>query len=363
MTVSYTILSVFPTFATFAGEIQTFIFENFLPSSSTVVQEHLADFAFQARQLTVAGFAILLVTAYLMLVTIEGAFNEIWQVAEARRGMQRFLTYWGVLTFGPPLVVAGLLVSSYLFSLPVVSDMDIHGLRQTLLGYLPPLLSTIGFTVLFFAVPNCRVQFRHALAGGVLTMVFFESAKGLFSEIVANLNMQLIYGTFAAVPLFLSWLYLVWMLVLSGAIVVRTLGLERIDTPTDTAPMLVQCVRLLAYLQQAHRDGRIVKRVDLNAQVTMSGEDRQRVIGALDELKLVVNGAGDRVMLGRDLRSVTLLDLYRRLPFGLELARLSNIKDLPHLMEPLIAFVRYGEEHLSVDLDAVVSERTAERTA
>jgi membrane protein len=359
MTVSYTILSVFPTFATFAGEIQTFIFENFLPSSSTVVQEHLADFAFQARQLTVAGFAILLVTAYLMLVTIEGAFNEIWQVAEARRGMQRFLTYWGVLTFGPPLVVAGLLVSSYLFSLPIVSDIDTHALRQTLLGYLPPLLSASGFTVLFFAVPNCRVQFRHALAGGVLTMVFFESAKRLFSEIVANLDMQLIYGAFAAVPLFLSWLYLVWMLVLSGAIVVRTLGLERDDAPSDGAPMLVQCVRLLAFLHQAHHAGRFVKSVDLNAHVKMSGTERASVIAVLDELKLVVTGTGDRVMLGRDLRDVTLLDLYRRLPFGLELARLSNINDLPRLMAPLIDYVRYGEEHLSVDLDAIVSDCAA----
>ncbi len=60
-------------------------------------------------------------------------------------------------------------------------------------------------------------------------MLFFEAAKRLFTEIVANANMQLIYGTFAAVPLFLTWLYLVWVLILSGAIVVRTLGLERDD--------------------------------------------------------------------------------------------------------------------------------------
>jgi membrane protein len=359
MTVSYAILSIFPTFATIAGEIQTFIFENFLPSSSTVVQEHLADFAYQARQLTVAGFAILLVTAFLMLVTMEKAFNEIWQVAEPRKGMQRFLTYWGVLTFGPPLVVVGLLVSSYLFSLPVVSDIDPHELRKSLLGYLPPLLSTAGFTVLFFAVPNCRVQFRHALAGGLLTMVFFESAKRLFSEIVANLNMQVVYGAFAAVPLFLTWLYLVWMLVLSGAIVVRTLGLERVDAPDDDAPMLVQCVRLLAFLQQAHRAGRIVRRVDLNARVKMSGEERVRVLGALDELKLVVSGGGDRIMLGRDLRGVTLLDLYQRLPFGLDLARLAEVHDLPRLTEPLVAYARFGAEHLAVDLDAVVSDGAA----
>ncbi len=55
--------------------------------------------------------------------------------------------------------------------------------------------------------------------------------------------MQLVYGTFAAVPLFLTWLYLVWVLILSGAIVVRTLGIERDDAVSDGAPMLVQCMR------------------------------------------------------------------------------------------------------------------------
>src|SRR4029434_10472526 len=114
--------------------------------------------------------------------------------------------------------------------------------------------------------------------------------------------------------------------------------------------MLGECVRLLAFLHQAHHAGRIVKRVDLNAHVQMSGTDRASVIAVLDELKLVVGGPGDRVMLGRDLRGVTLLELYRRLPFGLELARLSGINDLPRLMAPLIDYVRYGEEHLSVDL-------------
>ena len=198
------------------------------------------------------------------LVSVEKAFNEIWQVTVSRRGLQRFLSYWGVLTCGPPLVVGGLLVSSYVISLPLISDADTVGLRATLLGYLPPLLSCVAFTVLFAAVPNCRVRFKHALVGGVLTMLFFEAAKRLFTGIVANANMQLIYGTFAAVPLFLTWLYLVWVLVLSGAIVVRTLGLERDDVQSDGAPPVVQCVRMLAFLHSAHLHGRSVTRSDLN---------------------------------------------------------------------------------------------------
>ncbi len=363
MTVSYTILSVFPSFTALGAEIQAFVFENFIPTGGAVVQQNLNDFAYQARQLTVAGFAILLVTAYMMLMTIEQAFNEIWQVTEARRGLQRFVTYWAVLTCGPPLLVAGLLVSSYLISLPLMSDLDSVGMRQSLLAYLPPLLSTLGFTVLFFAVPNCRVRFRHALLGGLLTMVFFEGAKRLFTAIVVNLNMQLIYGTFAAVPLFLTWLYLVWMLVLSGAIVVRTLALERNDVVSDGAPMLVQCVRVLAYLQGAHRAGRSVQQADLDGAVPMSSEERGNAYAVLAELKLVTHLDSGQMVLGRDLRCVPLLELYQRLPAGVVSERLQGFDDLPKLMAPLRECAEFGTQHLAIDLDAVVSDDPAQPRA
>jgi membrane protein len=353
MTVSYTILSVFPTFATLGHEIQEYVFENFVPTGGAVVQQSLTNFAYQARQLTYAGFVILLVTAYMMLITIEKAFNEIWQVAESRRGVQRFVTYWAVLTCGPPLVVAGLLVSSYLMSLPLVSGVDVAG-RESLLGYLPPLLSATGFTVLFFAVPNCRVRFGHALAGGVLTMFFFEAAKRLFAAVVVNMNMQIIYGTFAVVPLFLTWLYLVWLLVLSGAIVVRTLGLERRDTISDGAPLLVQCARVLAYMRAAHLEGRIVTNAELHAAVKLSDDERIAVFGVLTDMKLISNVDNDQVVLGRDLRTVSLLDLYRHLPIGLDTERLRAVADLPNLTGPLLDYARFGAEHLAVDLDSVL---------
>jgi membrane protein len=353
MTVSYTMLSVFPTFAALGHEIQEYVFENFVPTGGSVVQESLTNFAYQARQLTYAGFAMLLVTAYLMLITIEKAFNEIWQVAESRRGVQRFVTYWAVLTCGPPLVVGGLLVSSYLMSLPLVSGVDAAGM-QSLLGYLPPLLSATGFTVLFFAVPNCRVPFRHAVVGGILTMFFFEAAKRLFAAVVVNMNMQIIYGTFAVVPLFLTWLYLVWLLVLSGAIVVRTLGLERRDTISDGAPLLVQCARVLAYLRAAHLEGRIVTHAELHAAVRLSDDERIAVFEVLTDMKLIANVDNDQVALGRDLRTVTLLDLYRHLPVGLDTERLRAVIDLPNLTGPLLDHARFGAEHLAIDLDSVL---------
>ncbi len=360
MAVSYTILSMFPDFAGIGQQIQNFVFENFVPSSSAVIQEKLSDFSNQARNLTYAGGGLLFVTAFLMLVTIEKAFNEIWQVTQPRHGLQRFLVYWGVLTCGPPLVVAGLLMSSYLMSLPLIADTDTVGIRQTLFRYLPLLLEAGGFTVLFAAMPNCRVRFRDALIGGVLTMLFFEAAKRLFTMIVANANTQLIYGTFAAVPLFLMWLYLVWVLVLSGAIVVRTLGLERDDVESDGAPMLVQCVRVLAFLHRAHAQGRSITAADLNDAVKLSGAEREQVLAVLADLKLMSSGDDGIVLLGRDLRSVSLYDLYRRLPDGIEAERLANIHDLPRLIAPLAEYARDGAEHLAVNLDSILQEPAAQ---
>jgi hypothetical protein len=116
-------------------------------------------------------------------------------------------------------------------------------------------------------------------------------------------------------------------------------------------------------LQHAHRAGHIVKRSDLNARVQLSGEERVRVLRVLEELKLIVAGTDDRIMLGRDLRSVTLMDLYQRLPFDLELTRLADVKDLPRLTEPLIAYIRFGAEHLAVDLDTIVAENAPEPAA
>ncbi len=61
-------------------------------------------------------------------------------------------------------------------------------------------------------------------------------------------------------------------------------------------------------------------------------------------------------MLGRDLRGVSLLDLYRRLPHGLDAEKLANVHDLPRLIAPLLDYARYGESHLDIDLDSVLNE-------
>lgn len=351
MTVGYVILSVLPAFSGVSEQIQNFVFDNFVPESSALIQETLNDFASQARGLTLAGVAFLIITAFLMLVTMEQAFNRIWQVTQPRRGLPRFLVYWGVLTCGPPLLAAGLLISSYLISLPLVSDIDAFGLRETLLGFVPVLFSVAGFTILYYAMPNCHVPFRHALVGGVLTMLLFEGAKWVFAEVVSNSSMALIYGTFAAVPLFLTWIYLVWALILASAIFVRTLALERGETESDGEPLLVKAARVLNLLYQAHMRGEAVTDAQITKVVNLTREERRVVFGVLEQMNLLSHTDQKEHALGRNLKSVTLWDLYQRLPGGLEPDLIVTTDDLGRLCVPLKDFVDFGADHLSKSLD------------
>ena len=104
MTVTYSLLSAVDAFDGVNDKIQDFVFQNFLPATGMVVQEKLGEFSSQARELTAIGFLFLIVTAFMMLVSVETAFNRIWSVREPRRGMSRFLLYWGIQTLSPLLL-------------------------------------------------------------------------------------------------------------------------------------------------------------------------------------------------------------------------------------------------------------------
>ena len=352
MTVAYAMLSILPAYDGVADRVENFIFQNFVPTSSEMVQEYLSDFSQRARGLSVIGFGFLFVTTFLLLVTIEGTFNAIWEVAEPRTGMQRLLVYWGVMSLGPPMILGGILISFYVTSLPLLTDLDVFGIGTLLLSYLPGILSCLGFTVMYFAMPNTAVKLRHALIGGVLAMLALEAAKQIFNMVVANTSMASIYGAFAAVPFFLTWMYMVWVLILSGAILVRTLGLKPEIETGPSEPVLVKCARVLELLYAAHLEGRGVTDSEIEDQVTLHAGEREQLLRALLDLK-VLRYADESWILGRSLKSLTLWDLYQRLPDGVDTSGLEQVRDMDHVVEPLRSLVQFGSNQMSVSLDTV----------
>ena len=352
MTVTFTIFSVLPEFDEVGAKVRAYVFDNFVPASSALVQDKLVEFTERAQGLTGIGFLFLFVTAFMMLMTIEKAFNQIWNVPEPRKGLSRFLLYWGVLSLGPPLIAGGVFISLYLLTLPLLTDIDTLGISQAALPVLPLIFTAAAFTVLYAAVPNCSVPPRHALVGGLLTMLAFEAAKWVFTTTVANANFEPIYGTFAAVPLFLIWLYLVWVVVLVGAIVVRTMSLPREETVAGE-PALLSCARVIQTLYAAHLRGESVGDEELNLAVPMGGEQQRRVFSALSQMRLIGTTEDDRWFLSRSLKGVTLWDLYQQLPDDLDLQQLHDASGPTALIEPLRALLQFGSNHMSISLESV----------
>ncbi|MGE0622819.1 MAG: YihY family inner membrane protein [Pseudomonadales bacterium] len=356
MTVAYAMLSILPAYDGVALRIENFIFQNTMPASSAAIQEYLGEFSRRARGLSIIGFTFLFFTTFMLLVTIESTFNAIWQVAEPRRGMQRVLVYWGVMSLGPTMIMGGILVSVYLASLPLLTDLDLFGMDSALLGYLPLLLTCAGFTVLYFAMPNTQVRLSHAFVGGLLTMLLLEVAKDAFNTAVTHTSVASIYGAFAAVPFFLFWMYMVWVLILSGAIFVRTLALKPELDLEPTEPPLVKCARILEMLNRAHLQGEGLTDEEIEAAVPLKRREKERIFRVLLELK-VARQTSENWVLGRSLRAVTLWDLYRSLPEGIDLAELDRIRDMDHVVEPLRSLVQFGSNQMSVSLDTVFGGR------
>lgn len=164
------------------------------------------------------------------------------------------MVYSGILSLGPVAIISGMLVSAYVLSIPLISDLEAWTAGETILTYLPILLTSIGFTALYVLVPNCKVAPLHGFYGGVMTAVVFKLAFFIYTEASKNFFYDAIYGAFAALPIFLIWLYLVWVIVLAGAVFVRSMSMDCIDVPSSE-PAIVKAVRLLRVMRRAHTNG------------------------------------------------------------------------------------------------------------
>ena len=224
MTVVYLGLAFLPAYAALATQAEDFIFENFIPSSSLLVQEKLTEFAGRAEGLTELGLLGLALTTLMLLLTIERHFNAIWQVEKPKWTLARVLLLALLLTIGPALVLTGISVSTYLLSLPLLATVDIIGIAPLALNHLPTLCLFAVFSCLFAFVPNAVVGAREALLGGVLTTLAFKMAFALFAWFSQYFVYNVIYGAVAVLPVFLLWLFLVWVIVLLGAIFVCSMG-------------------------------------------------------------------------------------------------------------------------------------------
>ncbi len=221
LTIAYLSLSTFETSLALSRSMENVIFSYVVPESVGKAQEYLRQFSDQAQTLSIPSAVLLGITAILMLNTIEQTFNQIWRVTAPRTGLRRLAVYIALLTLGPLLLVLGLSITIYVFSLPYLSNL---AGSQWGLWILPFLTSAAMYTLAYWVIPNALVNWRHALLGGLGVAVIFEVARFGFSLVMTYSDMAVVYGAFAVLPGLLLWIYISWLIILAGAELVAEIG-------------------------------------------------------------------------------------------------------------------------------------------
>jgi membrane protein len=309
LTLMYSMFSLVPAFQELGGQVEEFIFSKFLPSSGQEITQYLSEFSNQARKLSVAGVAIILVTALLMLSNIEKTFNHIWATTGSRKGLAGFLVYWAILSLGPLLLAVGMIMSTYLMSLRLmVTEVDSLGLVALLFSYLPWLLTWLAFTLLYVAVPNCKVRVVYAAFGGLITTLLFETAKALFGQLVAHSIYTNVYGAFAVIPLFLIWIYLLWMLILFGAELVRSLETFQYQGRDTELPDLLAVLIILWQCWRRQQKGRSLSDRSMGI-IGLNVEQWRRLRNVLLGQGVLEKTASGQYVMIRDADTIRLVDI------------------------------------------------------
>jgi len=170
------------------------------------------------KALGTIGLVFLIWTTVKTLGTIEKSFNDIWAVSQSRSLFRKVTDYISVLVIAPILLLAAMSLTGMLQS-KAVADHLLLGFASRVLMRLTPFIGTwIAFAAVYIFMPNTKVRVLSAATGGVLAGTIWQLAFWVYTSFqVGMARYNAVYGTFAALPVFMIWLHLSWAIVLFGA--------------------------------------------------------------------------------------------------------------------------------------------------
>lgn len=348
MVAALAMFAAFPVFAQSRDLLLDFVFRNFVPAAGHHIQDALQGFAGNASQLTGISILVMLFSAISMMVSIEDRLNRIWRVQRPRTWPARLLLYWAALTLGPVLVGGGIAASSYLSARLLLQGASTVAASSGLGGYalraVPFVATFVTLWLMYVLVPNRSVSRRDATVGALLAAVLFEFARWGFRLFVHGAHTyQQIYGkALAAIPIFLVWIYLSWVIVILGASIAAAISAFEYEPPGGKLPEGAEFLGLLVvlgHLVDAQRGGGSV-----DAAAVCAAEPRlrsARVSAYFEDLAragLIQRGEAGGWLLSRSLDSTDLLRVYQHTRYRLPLLPAQEAAALSlQLPQPLLA--------------------------
>ena len=233
----YALMSIVPIAAVAFAIAKGFGFEKLLEDEITksfsgdsqiikMVMSFANSLIEQTRGGLIAGIGLIVLfwSVMEMLSQMEETFNEIWEQKESRSFMRKFTDYFSMMLIAPVLIIVS--SSATVF---VSSEVNTITDKYFILGYVGPFISFLLklspfvmswalFTLIYIVIPNTKVKFKSALIGGVIAGTVYQFTQmGYIILQLELIDINAVYGSFAALPLLFVWLRVSWIALLLGA--------------------------------------------------------------------------------------------------------------------------------------------------
>ncbi|MBN1975554.1 MAG: YihY family inner membrane protein [Sedimentisphaerales bacterium] len=189
------------------------------PDNTIVLTETLDDIVsdffagVHSSSVTLVSILIVIWAAIALLSTIEKAFNNIWRVSRGRNFLQRIINYWTLLTLGPILLGVGVYIAT---TNAAFTELETSG-PDYIPAVLSYLISVVAFFLLYFVLPNTKVNIKPAIWGAAVAALVWAFAKWIFGMYVNKfIPYNQVYGMLGLIPLSVFWIYISWLIVLFG---------------------------------------------------------------------------------------------------------------------------------------------------
>lgn len=283
--------------ALFIKTIRPLLLSSVAVTDQDVIGGYLDQIAAAVQHGAIGGLTIFLLAYSVigLLMDTEESINEVWGIKRQRSLFGRFVTYWSLLTIAPVLLLASISLSAWMQHSALFDALAALGVSRLLLLAAPLGASWLAFTLIYKIVPFTKVNVGAAALAGVIAGTLWNAWKFLFTWYAANaVTTANLYGSLAAIPLFIFWLYISWLLLLSGAKLTYAFQHSRTYQPEQERGELSQyqlerlaCRLYFELVQRFFSREPPLTTLDLVDRLAVSPRLIEQVIGGLERAGLV----------------------------------------------------------------------------
>jgi len=210
---SFSLFNAFDAFEDIKDSLQKTIVTILIPTRQDEILFYIDQFLKNSKTMGIIGLLLFTVTSIMLLNTISESFNSIWGSKNSRNFIGKFTSYTSVIVFGTIFIGTSFTLTApirrFIDSLP-----DIQFIIKWLVVLSPSIFIFLTFFLMITAIPAGKVKFKSSLIGALAGTILWDMARRAFTEGSGYvIRMSRLYGSLAVIPIFLFWLYLIWIII------------------------------------------------------------------------------------------------------------------------------------------------------